>query len=604
MASSINNNVSVNGLRTAERYSATGQLNATPQHRMNFAMKAPIPINIADYENDEDDWETTDRDDDDNDDEAGDWESTNRDDEELDDAWETTDTEDIAGDEPRRGHKLGVEERPIRPAIGRVLRIGKVDTDKLPVTSAQKQTAITNKAAPSPDTSVAAPDSSAETGIKLKFTGLKPGGKVKCEIIRSKKRNADDIDAEAKSSIDSLSSSLPGDTQAAVNNARQNGYSEIEIEVALILAQMSAGNMEPPSKKAKLTPTTSTDPTASAVPTTEAAPTTEAGPSRPRRTVASSSKTATPFQGDSKDLTATKTKTKASTASTKAGPSRPKRTVASSSKMPAPSRDSSEDFTIIKTMQSTRKQRIVDPNNLADAVLISRATKAGSDIYDSDAEDLPGPAVKGKSAQPDLFRNIPWGPAADDYSSDTDFPTEPEFHQFVRGRWERMEDGSLRDQKYKLLVKLTSKDGRKLIFKNPPPKDWNDQKATTMLNKRISQQIRRNTDVRFRGEVEPYIHEERVWINDHLVNGKPANGWKEFVAEFNEEFEGSMVEGCKEPRSARTHSSLTKEIERFGNEFYKLGKVPVTKEWKGKATSKTTSKTAIKGKGKAKMEEE
>ncbi|KAF2449190.1 hypothetical protein P171DRAFT_516947 [Karstenula rhodostoma CBS 690.94] len=241
-----------------------------------------------------------------------------------------------------------------------------------------------------------------------------------------------------------------------------------------------------------------------------------------------------------------------------------------------------DDVIILKSTQATRKQRIVNHTHPAEALLILGATKAGSDIYDSDAESLDGDIAASTTSKPELFRNIQWGPAASDTSNDADFPTEPSFDQFVPGRWERLADGSLKDQKHKLLVRLTAKDGRKMIFKNPPPKDWNNQKAITALNKRVSQQIRRNTSVRFRLEVESYVREERVWINDHLVNGKPENGWKVFVAEFNAAFAGKMLEGCEAVRPVRTHSSLTKEIERFGKGFYAKGKVPEIQSKGGK----------------------
>ncbi|KAL5397383.1 hypothetical protein PMIN02_002366 [Paraphaeosphaeria minitans] len=245
---------------------------------------------------------------------------------------------------------------------------------------------------------------------------------------------------------------------------------------------------------------------------------------------------------------------------------------------------------ILKSTQTTRKQRIVDPTHAADALLILGAIKAGSDIYDSDAESLDGDAPSSTTTKPELFRNIQWGPAASDYSNDADFPTEPSFDQFVPGRWERLADGALKDQKHKLLVRLTSKDGRKTIFKNPPPKNWNDQKAITALNKRVSQQIRRNTEVRFRLEVEPYVREERVWIRDNLVQAKPVNGWKAFVEAFNEKFAGEMLEGCEQPRPERTHSSLTKEIDRFGKEFYAKGEVP---EIQSKGGKKCKSKEQV-----------
>lgn len=241
-----------------------------------------------------------------------------------------------------------------------------------------------------------------------------------------------------------------------------------------------------------------------------------------------------------------------------------------------------DDKIIFRCAQATRKQRIVNLTHPADALLLLGATKASSDIYDSDAESLDGDIAPSTTSKPELFRNIQWGPAASDYTNDADFPVEPSFDQFVPGRWERLADGSLKDQKHKLLVRLTSKDGDKMIFKNPPPKDWNDQKAITALNKRVSQQIRRNTSVRFRLEVESYVREERVWINDKLVNGKPVHGWKAFVTEFNAAFAGKMLEGCEAPRPMRTHSSLTKEIERFGKEFYTQGKVPKIQSKGGK----------------------
>lgn len=253
---------------------------------------------------------------------------------------------------------------------------------------------------------------------------------------------------------------------------------------------------------------------------------------------------------------------------------------------PTPSRDISADPIIIKSTQAPLKKRTVDPTNSSDALLILSTPKAGSDIYNSDDEDLAGSIDKHN-----LLRNVRWGPSAFDFSSSTDFPSEPDFQQFVPGRFERLPDGTLRDQKHKLLVKMTTKDGRKLIFRNPPPKDWNSQKAMTALNKRISQQIRRNTDVRFREEVEPYVHEERVWICENLVGGKPKGKWEAFVEAFNGKFAGKMIEGYESVRPMRTHSSLTKEIERFGEEFYKVGKVPVTKAEKARMETRAEKST-------------
>jgi hypothetical protein len=134
----------------------------------------------------------------------------------------------------------------------------------------------------------------------------------------------------------------------------------------------------------------------------------------------------------------------------------------------------------------------------------------------------------------------------------------------------------LADQKAKLIVKLTDKVGNKRIFTNPPPRDWNSQEAMSSLNKRTVQQIRRNTNVRFREVVLPYVSDERRWILANLTNGKPTKGWKSFVEDFNKEFEGKKLVGVEGVRPGRTHSSLTKEVDRFGG-FYSKGQVPKTK---------------------------
>jgi hypothetical protein len=75
--------------------------------------------------------------------------------------------------------------------------------------------------------------------------------------------------------------------------------------------------------------------------------------------------------------------------------------------------------------------------------------------------------------------------------------------------------------------------------------------------------------------VEPYVREEREWILAHLTDGKPTNGWKKFVDAFNREFEGKTLAGCQVARPERSHSSLTKEVERFGA-MYTKGIVPKT----------------------------
>jgi hypothetical protein len=219
-----------------------------------------------------------------------------------------------------------------------------------------------------------------------------------------------------------------------------------------------------------------------------------------------------------------------------------------------------------------RSDRILSLSNPAHVRLIAAATKDGPEYYDSEASDAEGD-VTGTS-KPALFRNVKWGAYAKAFIPDEDFPTSPGFTQFVPGRFERMPDGTAADQKAKLVVKLTDERGHKRIFTNPPPRDWQNQAAITALNKRTVQQIRRNTPVRFRGVVQPYLPTERRWILENLTNGKPSLGWKCFVEAFNERFEGAMVAGATDPRPARSHSSLTKEVERFGAR-YARGVVPV-----------------------------
>ena len=147
--------------------------------------------------------------------------------------------------------------------------------------------------------------------------------------------------------------------------------------------------------------------------------------------------------------------------------------------------------------------------------------------------------------------------------------------QFVPGRYELLPSGVASDQKCKLIIKLTDKQHRQRIFLNPPPRDWNNQEAITALNKRTVQQIRRNTSVRFREVVEPYVEAEREWILAHLTDGKPTGGWKRFVEEFNRAFGARVLEVGGAKRPERSHSSLTKEVERFGK-MYTKGVVPKT----------------------------
>ncbi|KAJ4350895.1 hypothetical protein N0V95_004343 [Ascochyta clinopodiicola] len=228
---------------------------------------------------------------------------------------------------------------------------------------------------------------------------------------------------------------------------------------------------------------------------------------------------------------------------------------------------------ILSTNMLKRSERIMDPANPEHAKLIAAATKAGPEYYDSDTDDLPGDVKE--TNKPHLFRNVKWGALATDYSKRAVFTTEPEFTQFVPGRFERLSNGTASDQKSKLIIKLKDKQHRQRIFLNPPPRDWNNQEAITALNKRTVQQIRRNTSIRFREVVEPYVKEEREWILAHLIEGKPSKGWKKFVAEFNRKFEGRKLEESGVVRPERSHSSLTKEVERFGK-MYSKGIVPKT----------------------------
>jgi hypothetical protein len=70
-----------------------------------------------------------------------------------------------------------------------------------------------------------------------------------------------------------------------------------------------------------------------------------------------------------------------------------------------------------------RSERKLDMHDPEHRKLIARATKVGSEYYDSD-EELPG-NVKDTS-KPHLFRNVKWGTYATDSSNDAEFTTEPE----------------------------------------------------------------------------------------------------------------------------------------------------------------------------------
>ncbi|RMZ74486.1 hypothetical protein GMOD_00003533 [Pyrenophora seminiperda CCB06] len=214
-----------------------------------------------------------------------------------------------------------------------------------------------------------------------------------------------------------------------------------------------------------------------------------------------------------------------------------------------------------------RNQRMLDPTKPCHAALIAKATKAGAEYYDSDADELPGDDKD--TTKRKLFCNVAWGAYTTDYSNDDEFKQSPSSRSSFLG------DHTVRDQKHKLVVKLIDKAGKKRIFANPPPRDWSAQEAISALNKRTVQQIRRNTSVRFREAVQAYVAEERRWILANLTSGKPTKGWKTFVEEFNEAFEGKTLVGTAGARPSRTLSSLTKEVERFGADFYGKGLVPV-----------------------------
>lgn len=271
------------------------------------------------------------------------------------------------------------------------------------------------------------------------------------------------------------------------------------------------------------------------------------------------------FKSKANARTSKKPKTKASKANTKTSISKDIYDTDSEIETPKPS------LSVINPA-TNRNKRIFNPSDPIHASLIAAATKAGPEYYDSDASSEPGDVKS--TTKPHLFRNVRWGSFATSYDDDANFSREPDFTQFVPGRFEVRPDGSVSDQKAKLVIKLLDHNGDKRIFANPPPRDWASQAAISTLNKRSVQQIRRHTHVRFREVVTPYVEEERAWILANLTAGKPTKGWKAFVGEFNKRFEGKVVKGVQGERPARTHSSLTKEVERFGPKFYALGEVP------------------------------
>lgn len=246
------------------------------------------------------------------------------------------------------------------------------------------------------------------------------------------------------------------------------------------------------------------------------------------------------------------------------------------------------------TVEMKRKDRILHPDkNPRDAALIAAAPRDGPEIYDDDATPLPG-KVGHNISNPEWYENVRFSLACYDTETEPFVESYHTYTPFVPGRFERMADGTVRDQKHKLIVRvIDSKTGNRMIFRNPPPKDWNHQEAITATNKRIAQQYRRNSNIRFRRVMTPYCKQEREWILTQLgKDGKPRKGWTTFCTEFNEQFEGKIIADIAEPRQARTASSLTKEVERFAAD-YKAGRVPIPVADKDKRKVGAKRKAAV-----------
>jgi hypothetical protein len=224
-----------------------------------------------------------------------------------------------------------------------------------------------------------------------------------------------------------------------------------------------------------------------------------------------------------------------------------------------------------------RKRRILDPSNEADAALIASAPKAGAEYYDSDEDVDPGPN--------DLFRDVHWGALANDFSDNEAFPSEPSFRYFVPGRFERLEDGSASDQKHKLIVRLTNTNGRKVIYCNLPPRDWNNQKAISGLNQSVSGLYRRNTDAKLCTRV-PYTEAERDWILTNLTNGKPPHGWKQFAEDYNNQFAGKVILGDDNSRPRRSTPGLKQAVSRWGERSHAKGVMPIAQKPSRKGVAK------------------
>ena len=99
-----------------------------------------------------------------------------------------------------------------------------------------------------------------------------------------------------------------------------------------------------------------------------------------------------------------------------------KRNITSPEESPEPPASVHQKLLVV-TPALKRSQRMLDPDIPEHQELIARATKAGSEYYDSD-EDLPGNAKD--TNKPHLFRNVKWGTYATDLSNDAEFPAHPE----------------------------------------------------------------------------------------------------------------------------------------------------------------------------------
>lgn len=225
---------------------------------------------------------------------------------------------------------------------------------------------------------------------------------------------------------------------------------------------------------------------------------------------------------------------------------------------------------------------MVDPKDPEDRRLINAAESQGKGLgaayWAADPQDRT-PDIKG-CKNPRSFQNVLWNQGLDRTDlpdgewEDSDFTQNP---LYVPGRWERMPDGSVRDQAWKLVVRLTDANGNRKVILNYPPRDWDDKETITALNKRQTQQIRRWTDKRLRDVVVPYAQQERQWILDNLnKDAKPTTGtWKAFTERFNAAHQGkTLQEAPLQPRPERTTSSITKEVARFAKEYYSKGRVP------------------------------